>query len=173
MRAAVARLGVEHPVVLDPDFQLWDLYGTEGWPSRYLFDADQHLADAHFGEGGYAETERAIQDLLGLDGDLVGPLRPEDAPEALIVVPTPDHEGPHDGPYEAGAVWAVVDGRGELRAGGRTVPVAGPGAVLVVEHERSTAGTLRLEAGPGVTVLATCFSPGLAPEGARPSEPPA
>jgi hypothetical protein len=171
VRAALARLGVEHPVVLDPDFQVWDLYGTEGWPSRYLFGPDQRLVEAHFGEGGYADTERAIQDLLGVDGDLVGPLRPEDAPDALIVVPTADHEGPHDGPYEAGAVWAVVDGRGELRAGDRTVAVPGPGALVVLEHARSTAGTLRLEAGPGVTVLATCFSPGLAPEGAPAPDP--
>ena len=86
-------------------------------------------------------------------------------------MPTADHEGPHDGPYEAGAVWAVVDGRGELRAGDRSVAVPGPGALVVLEHARSTAGTLRLEAGPGVTVLATCFSPGLAPEGARAPEP--
>ena len=143
VRAAVERLGVEHPVVLDPDFQLWDLYGTEGWPSRYLFDADQRLAEAHFGEGGYDETERAIQGLLGLDGDLVGPLRPEDAPDALIVVPTADHEGPHDGPYEAGTVWAVVEGRGELRAGrphgGRHRPGRGRGRRARALHRRDAA----------------------------------
>lgn len=171
VRAAVARLGVEHAVALDPDFQLWDLYGIDGWPSRYLFDADQRLAHAHVGEGAYAETERSVQELLGADGDLVGPLRPEDPPDALIVVPTADHEGPHDGPYEAGAVWAVVDGRGALRVDERTVVVDGPGALVVVEHERSVAGTVRLEGGPGVRVLATCFSPGLAPEGAVAPEP--
>ncbi len=64
VRAALTRLGVEHPVVLDPDFQVWDLYGTEGWPSRYLFGADQRLAEAHFGEGGYAEKEQVIRELL-------------------------------------------------------------------------------------------------------------
>jgi hypothetical protein len=34
--------------------------------------------------------------------------------------------------------------------------------VLLVEHARHTVGELSLEAGPGVVVHATCFTPGLA-----------
>jgi hypothetical protein len=33
----------------------------------------------------------------------------------------------------------------------------------VVEHEGHTEGVLELEVSPGVTCLATCFTPGLAP----------
>ena len=63
-RAAVARLGVEHAVVLDPDHAVWNLYENEGWPARYLFDQRLTLVDFHYGEGAYAETERVIQELL-------------------------------------------------------------------------------------------------------------
>jgi hypothetical protein len=59
-------------------------------------------------------------------------------------------------------VWAVVDGAGTLLVNGRELRVDEPGCFPIVEHERHTAATLALEPGPGVTVLATCFTPGLA-----------
>src|SRR3954451_1307552 len=37
--AAVERLGIEYPVVIDERLELWDFYGNEGWPARYLWDA--------------------------------------------------------------------------------------------------------------------------------------
>jgi hypothetical protein len=168
VRSELERLGVEHPVCLDTESQVWDLYGNQGWPSRYLFGGDQMLAFAHFGEGAYADTERVIQELLGVERELLRPVRPEDDPDALIVVPTEDHAGAYSGPYEAGAVWAVLGGTGELVVDGRRVRIERPGAHLLVEHPRSVAAILELEVGPGLECLATCFSPGLAPEGAAP-----
>ncbi|MFN8204787.1 MAG: DipZ protein [Solirubrobacteraceae bacterium] len=163
VRAAVARLDIEHPVLIDTELELWRLYGNEGWPARYLFDQHGMLFEAHMGEGAYAETELAIGELLGLEVEPVGPLRPEDDPEALLAVPTADVAGPYSGPYEAGAVWAVLDGRGRVTAGGRAIDVGGPGAYPLVEHERHTAGVLELELGAGVTCEAVCFTAGLAP----------
>src|SRR4051794_22360222 len=113
-RAAVARLQIEHPVCIDLGFALWQAYDNEGWPARYLWDAQGHLAEYHYGEGGYVETELAIQALIGVDRDLVGPLHPEDDPEARIVAQTPDQAGAYSGPYAAGGVWAVLGGKGEL-----------------------------------------------------------
>lgn len=164
VRAAVARLEIEHPVLVDTELELWRLYGNEGWPARYLFDQHGMLFDVHMGEGAYAETELAIGELLGIEVEPVGPLRPEDDPEALLAVPTADVAGPYSGPYEAGAVWAVLDGRGRVTAGGRAIDVDGPGAYPLVEHERHTAGVLELELGAGVTCEAVCFTAGLAPE---------
>jgi hypothetical protein len=161
-RAAVARLGIEHAVCLDLDFELWQLYDNEGWPARYLFDRGLHLHSFHYGEGAYAETELAIQELLGTGGELVAPVRPEDDPGALIAVPTPEQAGAYSGPYEAGGVWAVLSGAGDVRSGERSITVAEPGAFCLIEHERHTAGVLELEVGPGVTCHATCFTPGLA-----------
>jgi hypothetical protein len=161
-RAAVARLGIEHPVALDPDLQAWRQYDVPGWPARYLFDQKLRLFEYHHGEGDYAGTEQAIQELLGIDEPLMGPVRPEDDPDALLVVPTPDQPGAWSGPYAAGGVWAVVDGRGTLAAGERLIPVDGPACVPVVEHARHTEAVLELSPGPGTLVHATCFTAGLA-----------
>ncbi len=162
VRAAVARLGIEHPVLLDTAMQVWQLYGNEGWPARYLFDQEGLLRDVHFGEGAYAETELAIGELLGLDVTPLAPVRPEDDPDALVAVPTPDQAGPWSGPYEAGGVWAVLDGRGEATANGRRIAVDHAGAYPLVEHDRHTAGKLDLRVGDGVTCHAVCFTAGIA-----------
>jgi hypothetical protein len=163
VRAELARLRVEHPVALDPGFELWRLYDNEGWPSRYLFGGDLTLREFHFGEGAYAETERALQALLGVQRAPLAPLRAEDDPAARLVVPTPEQRGAYSGPYVAGEVWAVLSGRGELRVDGRAVAVERDGAHLLVRHAASAEGVLELEPGPGVTCHATLFSAGLAP----------
>ena len=166
VRAAVQRLGVEHPVLVDPDLRLWTSYDNEGWPARYLWRPQErgHVLDEyHVGEGGYAETERAIQALLGVERDVVAPVRPEDDPEALIVVPTPDQPGAYCGPYEAGGAWAVLSGRGTIRVNGTEIAVEHAGAYRLAEHAVHTAGVLDLEIGEGVTCEAVSFTPGLAP----------
>ena len=65
VRAAVARLGIPYPVVVDVELEIWQLYGNLGWPARYLWQPDGTLFDYHYGEGAYDETEPAIQELLG------------------------------------------------------------------------------------------------------------
>ena len=93
VRAAVARLGIEYPVVIDERLELWDFYGNEGWPARYLWDPSGALYSMHYGEGAYAETEREIQALLGVERELVPPLRPEDAEGVLLPAQTADQRG--------------------------------------------------------------------------------
>jgi hypothetical protein len=162
VRVAVARLGVRHPVVVDRAFEVWDLYGVEGWPSRYLWDQRGVLFDVHFGEGGYDETERAIQHLLGTEREPLAPVRAEDEPGLLLPPQSEDRPGPYSGAYEAGGVWAVLEGSGTVTANGREVRVEHPGCYPLVEHDRHTAGVLDLEIGPGVTCHAVCFTPGVA-----------
>jgi len=168
VRNAVARLGISHPVLIDSSLEVWQDYGNEGWPARYLFDGRARLFDYHYGEGAYAETELAIQELVGVEREPLEPLRPEDAPDARLPAQTADQPGPYSGPYEAGGVWAVLDGRGTIHvnggasAGGGDLLVAHPGAYQLLEHDRHTAGVLELEIGPGVQCLATCFTPGVA-----------
>ncbi len=167
VRDAVARLGIAHPVLIDGDLSVWEDYGNEGWPARYLFDGRARLFDYHFGEGCYAETELAIQELLNVRREPLAPLRPEDVPDARLAPQTRDQEGPHSGPYEAGGVWAVLDGVGTVTvnggeaAGGRELAIAHPGAYPLLEHDRHTMGVLDLRIGTGVTCLATCFTPGI------------
>jgi hypothetical protein len=176
VRDAVARLGIEYPVLIDGELVVWQEYENAGWPARYLFDGHARLFEYHYGEGAYAETELAIQELLGVAREPLQPLRPEDAPGTLLAPQTEDQLGAYSGSYEAGGVWAVLDGRGAVRIGvtstdgdyGDTskptvvteLEVSHPGAYPLVEHDRHTAGLLELEVGPGVECYATCFTPG-------------
>ena len=82
VRRAVERLEIPYPVAIDARLELWDLYGNAGWPARYLWDRGGSLFSMHYGEGAYDETEREIQELLGVERDLVPPVRPEDEPGA-------------------------------------------------------------------------------------------
>jgi hypothetical protein len=161
IRRAVARLGITYPVVVDSEMEIWKLYGNLGWPARYLFDRQGVLFDYHYGEGAYEETERAIQELLGLDEPLTPPKRPEDAPGARLALQSDDVPGPYCGPYEAGGVWAVLDGEGSVTANGQTLTVRGPGCYELIAHARHTAGELDLRLGAGVRCYGVCFTPGL------------
>ncbi|MBV8430393.1 MAG: redoxin domain-containing protein [Solirubrobacterales bacterium] len=163
VEAAVQRLGISYPVVVDVELEIWELYGNLGWPGRYLFDQRGMLFEQHYGEGAYEETERAIQQLLGLELAPLEPRRPEDVPGARLEPQSPDIEGPYNGPYRAGGVWAVLDGQGWIEAGGRRLPVEHPGAYELISHCQSTHGELELELGPGVVCHAVCFTPGVDP----------
>jgi hypothetical protein len=102
--AAIERLDIPYPVVLDPDFAVWREYGNRGWPARYLFDRRGVLRFAHWGEGEYDESEQVIQELLretDPEGELelpqlMEPLRPEDAPDAQMDPQTADVTLPDD-----------------------------------------------------------------------------
>jgi thiol-disulfide isomerase/thioredoxin len=158
--AAVARLGVEYPVVVDLGHQIWQEYENLGWPARYLFNADQFLFEYHFGEGAYEETELAIQELLGIERDPVAPIRPEDAAGAMLVPQTEDIDGPYSGPYEAGGVWGVFKGSGSATVNGQEIPVPHAGAYELISHQRHTEGVLDLSVSQELCCLAVCFTPG-------------
>ena len=144
--AAVERLEIAYPVCLDPDFVVWREYGNRGWPGRYLFDRTGLLRYVHYGEGDYSDCELAIQETLreidpevDLPGEVLDPVRPEDAPGALMQPQTDDVLLPDqrerlelvrswiDGPdyieaedagagasirFSAGGAWAVLSGTG-------------------------------------------------------------
>src|SRR3712207_6836428 len=144
VRRAVERLGVPYPVVLDTRLEIWDDYGNEGWPGRYLWDKRGALFSLHYGEGAYRETELEIQELLGIERDTVPPVRPEDEPGVLLPAQTADQPGAYSGPYEAGGVWGVFSGRGEVTVNGRPIAVNVPGCHPLIEHPHHTAGVLDL-----------------------------
>ena len=174
VREAVERLQIGYPVLIDSELLLWQEYENEGWPARYLFDGGARLFEYHFGEGGYAETERAIQALLDVQREPLAPLRPEDAPGAALAAPTAEQPGAYGGAYEAGGVWAVLEGRGVVHASDAAsgveaqLQVAAPGAYALLEHERHTAGELSLALSGDLRCLATCFTPGVASDGRSP-----
>ena len=100
---ATAALGITHPVLLDPDYRVWKLYGNKGWPGRYLFDQRGLLRYIHYGEGDYAATEAAIVELLEeIEGSELDPpeplmpLRPEDEEGVILEPQTADVALPAD-----------------------------------------------------------------------------
>ncbi|MBI4895301.1 MAG: thioredoxin family protein [Candidatus Aenigmarchaeota archaeon] len=64
VKMAVERYGVKYPVVLDNDYGTWLAFKNNYWPREYLIDANGIIRHDHIGEGGYDETEKAIQELL-------------------------------------------------------------------------------------------------------------
>ena len=64
VKAAVQRLGISYPVILDSNHGTWNSYGNQYWPRDYLIDSQGYIRDNHIGEGGYDQTEKAIQSLL-------------------------------------------------------------------------------------------------------------
>jgi thiol-disulfide isomerase/thioredoxin len=77
VRQAVQDMAVEYPVALDSDYAIWRAFGNRYWPAVYIADAEGRLRHHHFGEGGYEECERVVQQLLrdagrdGVDDNLV------------------------------------------------------------------------------------------------------
>ncbi len=101
--AAIERLEIPFPVVLDPDFLVWQEYGNKGWPGRYVFDRRLRLRYIHYGEGDYQDCELVIQELLAdADSDFAPPpelvpaVRPEDEPGVLLQPQTADVALPAD-----------------------------------------------------------------------------
>jgi sugar lactone lactonase YvrE/thiol-disulfide isomerase/thioredoxin len=50
VRRAIARYDIRHPVVHDPDFQLWKQYAVRAWPTLVFVGPDGHLVGQLSGE---------------------------------------------------------------------------------------------------------------------------
>lgn len=181
------RLGIEFPVAIDAEHDLWHAYGCTGWPSLFLWRQGGALVWFHFGEGEYTATEEAIQAELREQDALrelpapLAPLRPTDAPDARVMPPTEElfpggsWERPwvagEDGErldlsYEAGGAFATVEGRGEILveldgepAG--VIAIDTPALYPLAEHERHEAHALVLRPSPGLCVWSLSFAAGM------------
>jgi thiol-disulfide isomerase/thioredoxin len=71
VRQATTERGIDYPVVLDNDYEIWSAFDNHYWPALYFVDADGIIHDHHFGEGRYEHCERVIQRLLGVERELV------------------------------------------------------------------------------------------------------
>lgn len=72
VKRAASEYGLTYPIVLDNDLGTWNAYQNRFWPAHYLIDIDGFIVDKQIGEGGYAETEKKIQDLLKERSDRLG-----------------------------------------------------------------------------------------------------
>jgi thiol-disulfide isomerase/thioredoxin len=64
IRRIVLRYGVEHPVVNDADFRIWQAYAVRAWPTLVLVDTAGYVVGRASGEGNYDVLDRAIGELV-------------------------------------------------------------------------------------------------------------
>jgi len=70
VKSAVEKYGIKYPVVQDNNYETWRAYGNSYWPRKYMIDKDGNIRYDHIGEGGYEATEKVIQQLLGVTGNV-------------------------------------------------------------------------------------------------------
>jgi thiol-disulfide isomerase/thioredoxin len=71
VRRATKERAIDYPVAVDNDFEVWSAFANHFWPALYFVDANSVIRDDHFGEGRYEQSERVIQQLLGVERELV------------------------------------------------------------------------------------------------------
>lgn len=64
VQRAVKQFKIKYPVVMDSNYKIWTAYANRWWPRKLLVNKDGEVVYDHIGEGGYAETESAIQKAL-------------------------------------------------------------------------------------------------------------
>jgi len=60
---AIRKVGVEHPVVNDADFKIWNQYGVRAWPTLVLINPNGKVIGQHAGEGVYHTVQPYIEQL--------------------------------------------------------------------------------------------------------------
>jgi len=64
VRRAVKAQGVDYPVAIDSNYEIWDAFENRYWPALYLVDAQGRVRHRQFGEGDYDQIEAIIVNLL-------------------------------------------------------------------------------------------------------------
>ena len=64
IRRIILRYEIEHPIVNDADFNIWNAYAVNAWPTRYLIDPGGYIIGRLSGEGGYEALDKAISESI-------------------------------------------------------------------------------------------------------------
>src|SRR4051812_47244387 len=64
IRRIVLRYQIEHPVVNDADFRIWNAYAVRAWPTLVLIDTAGYVVGRASGEGHYAVLDKAVGELV-------------------------------------------------------------------------------------------------------------
>ena len=60
IRKIILRYGIEHPIINDADYRIWDNYAVRAYPTQVLIDPDGYITGRFVGEGYFAEIDKAI-----------------------------------------------------------------------------------------------------------------
>jgi hypothetical protein len=185
LRAALDRVDVPYPVGNDAEHRIWHAYGCQGWPSSFLWGRGGTLRYAHFGEGAYHETERALRtELAGGEGhDLPAPVLepPPNGKSPQIEHPSDEvfPGGSHETPwrpgrpgepliieYAAGGASAALDGSGSVTVAvdeeePHSFLLEGPGLYELSSHPEHGMHQVRLDLDGDIRVWSVSFAPGV------------
>lgn len=84
--AAVEREGIDHPVVNDPQFRVWQSYAVRAWPTLVFIDTEGRVIGRHEGEATADELAAFLQDQI-TRARAAGTLRPARPPAAPAGAP--------------------------------------------------------------------------------------
>ncbi len=68
VRRQAKAMRVDYPIAIDNDFAIWRALSNNYWPALYLVDAQGRIRHHQFGEGGYDQSEKVLQQLLAEAG---------------------------------------------------------------------------------------------------------
>ena len=64
IRQAILRYEIEHPVINDSNFAIWQAYGARAWPTLVLIDPEGNIVGSDTGEGHYELLDKLIGKLV-------------------------------------------------------------------------------------------------------------
>lgn len=82
IREVIQRYDLRHPVVNDVNFDVWDSWGAQAWPTVALIDPEGNAVGVHAGEGVYEVVQPVIANLVA-EFSATGGLDPTPLPVRL------------------------------------------------------------------------------------------
>ena len=64
IRKVILRYGVEHPVVNDAKFKIWDSYAVRAYPTQVLIDPAGYISGRFVGEGHFEDIDKALTETV-------------------------------------------------------------------------------------------------------------
>jgi thiol-disulfide isomerase/thioredoxin len=64
VRRETTMLEIHYPVAVDSNYAIWRAFRNQYWPALYIADGQGRIRYHQYGEGGYEQSERTIQQLL-------------------------------------------------------------------------------------------------------------
>ncbi|MCZ7421659.1 NHL domain-containing thioredoxin family protein [Verrucosispora sp. WMMA2121] len=86
LAAAVERYGVHHPVLDDPELDMWQQYAARAWPTLAVIDPEGYVVATMAGEGHADGLTRLIDDLIATH-EAKGTLHRGDGPYVPVTEP--------------------------------------------------------------------------------------
>lgn len=142
IRKAILKFGVEHPVVNDADYKVWESYGVKAWPTVVLISPDGKVVGQHAGEGVYKPVKQNIEALLKQFGNKINrepiAFKLEKSKEVSTFLKFPSKMINDD----AGNIWFADSGNNrvlKINSDGKVLEVIGKGTEGFVDGDFTSA----------------------------------